>query len=305
MLAEVKGIGCCLAELGGRVAEIGNTVTELRASQDDEGVVSVLSPTGKAYEAAAKAQLGGWLSDICRLGVVEGSRLGVAASDPASGGWEWDYRVHVRVSPDPPPTVTRDFIVYGGETYVPPPLPSTSRTLSPGKPLDADYLACVEITRRSPWPRDYVDEHRRQRDGLLKRLNLRLGYLLQRANEARPQHVASYGRITDVVALVGVVGEDDCYESVVDILSSDRCEHGHLKQMFLARRFVFFKSTFTQHVLTRSVSSPSATHPAAASPVDAVGTARGTGDSSPGNVFDRLTAPRTARGGASAPVSTT
>ena len=49
--------------------------------------------------------------------------------------------------------------------------------------------------------------------------------------------------VLDLVAVVGVVGEDRCQQSAEATLSKADCPHVNLRKLFLERRFVFFHCT--------------------------------------------------------------
>jgi len=107
------------------------------------------------------------------------------------------------------------------------------------KPHLAEYFAVLEYTRFPGWTASWKQlESGQVRKALLPRLEKRLLVCLQRARAAGVDST----RVVDLVAVVGVVGEDRCrcQESVEVALSKVDCPHANLREMFLARRFVFF-----------------------------------------------------------------
>ena len=108
------------------------------------------------------------------------------------------------------------------------------------KPHLAEYFAVLEYTRFPGWTASWKQlESGQVRKALLPRLEKRLLVCLQRARAAGVDST----RVVDLVAVVGVVGEDRCQESVEEALSKADCPHASLREMFLARRFVFFSCT--------------------------------------------------------------
>lgn len=199
-----------------------------------------MSSSGREYEALASAHSDSWLRDHCGLVVVNISRWGVAATDPSSGGMQWDARLAVACARDwAPPQRAASFVVFGGQDYArPAPLPAP-RNMSPMKAVTAEYLAVLEFTRVDNWHETWRSESgRRTRKGLLGRFEQRLAICVQRARAVQPQ--LEVANALDVVALVGVVGEYACQEGVEALLSQSDCPYPELKRMYEARRFVFF-----------------------------------------------------------------
>ena len=101
-----------------------------------------------------------------------------------------------------------------------------------GKPVppSAHYLAIFEVTVARKWT------HSSSKDpGLLERLEQRLAISLDRARSA---HVAGVERISDLVAVVGVVAP----ASYTDSVRSRMCKLSApplLKELMDASRFVF------------------------------------------------------------------
>ena len=228
--------------------------SEMKALQLADGVSSVVSPLGKEYERVVDTRVNDWLHDLCGLRVLPASRRRVAEQDPSSGRVEWDGRFSVSLVHGwmAPPHV-EDFLVYSGGMYMPPPPVTTPRKLSPLKPTaGTEYLAVLEYTRRPNWTREWTDR-RGVHKSLIQRLEERLSICVRRAIDAGMETSATVG---DIVALVGIVGEDDCQESFEALMSDASCPHELLKLLFNARRVVFFRCSFTQHTTTASVSSP-------------------------------------------------
>ncbi len=129
--------------------------------------------------------------------------------------------------------------MYGGGNYCIPAVTSL-RTLShtkTGQPPDAQYFAVLEYTSSFEWTHDWTQaDTGKRRKALPPRLNTRLAICLQRAKDAGN----ACSSVLDAVALVGVVGVDDCQESVEALLASPSCPWTLLKEMYDARRFVFF-----------------------------------------------------------------
>ena len=213
-------------------------VEALRRLQEADDLKSWASPTGKQYEEYVDSKIDAWLADECGLEVLGDSRRSIPKSDDASGGFQWDARFSVTCSSswEQPPSSSLLF-AYGGRYSRPSPV--ARRRLSPLKPLLAEYFTVLEYTRFPGWTRTWTADSAHVRKSLLPRLEERLLRCIQRAQAAG---VTSTG-ICDLVALVGVVGEDACKESVEELLSDAKCVYINLRQLFLAHRFVFFQCT--------------------------------------------------------------
>lgn len=62
--------------------------------------------------------------------------------------------------------------------------------------------------------------------------------------------------VLDIIALVGIVGEDDCQESFEALMSDPSCPQPLLRLLFTVHRVVFFRCSYTQSITTANVSSP-------------------------------------------------
>ncbi len=215
-------------------------VQTIRQEQAADDAATWLSPRGKEYERIVDTRIDDWLLSYCGLRVVPSSRRGIPHSDPAAGGQQWDARFSVTVVTSwIPPPAAEGFRVYGGGDYgIPTDIPL--RALSPSKvaqPPDAQYFAVLEYTSFSEWTHDWTQaDTQKKRKALPPRLNTRLAICLQRAKDAGN----ACSSVLDAVALVGVVGVDDCQESVEALLASPSCPWTLLKEMYDANRFVFF-----------------------------------------------------------------
>jgi len=241
--AGVAGLRADVAVVSADVTGVSADVSAMKQAQDAADAATFVSPTGKQYEELACLRLDGWLRGQCGLLVAEGSRRGIPMADPASCGFQWDARLSVtcdRAQADPTFPASASFLVYGGVAYERPPALPALRNLSPLKPVHAEYYAVVEFTRWGEWTEDWrTEDGKKRRKTLLGRLNTRVTVCLQRAQNAVPTVVAA--SVLDVVALAGVVGEHDCREAVEHALSREEsCAFPALRELFRARRFVFF-----------------------------------------------------------------
>jgi hypothetical protein len=244
-------------------AELAAVVArELKTVLGGDGASSVVSPSGKAYERIIDPRVDDWLRDLCGLHVRPGSRRRVPKDDVASGGFEWDSRFSVSLVREwvAPPFV-EDFYVYGGGPYTPPPV-IQPRKLSPAKPVaGAEYIAVMEYTRRPGWTHPWTDHKGVEHKALVQRLEERLAVCVRRAIDAGVRKKAKVG---DVVALVGIVGEDDCQSSFEDLMSTRDCPQPLLQVLFKARRVVFFHCALKQSVTAETIASPRVSRGAAA-----------------------------------------
>ena len=226
-----------LTALQESVGDVRQEVAELRRAHDADDDVSFVSPTGKQYEAFVDTKVDDWLRDFCGLSIVMNSRRGLASTDLAAGGLQWDARFSV-VCDSSWKAGDRSsfFFVYGGNQYQRPEKLPAPRHLSPTKVAAAEYFAVLEYTRIPGRHEGWRSDTGKTRKALLPRLEQRLAICLQRAGAAGI--VAS--SILDIVAVVGVVGENVCQEAVEAQLSKADCPFANLQAMFTARRFVFF-----------------------------------------------------------------
>ena len=138
---------------------------------------------------------------------------------------QWDFRTPVRLSAVPPsrPAAGRSMVVYPSyPSYVRPNPPPVQRHLTPTKVPsaatlpDADYMAIFEVTTKDKWSQLGRDDL-----SLLWRLEERLVVSLERAKALKVVGAAPLD-ITDVVAVVGVVGVFSCKESVSTLMARRR-----------------------------------------------------------------------------------
>ena len=224
------------AKVDATSGELRTEIEALRLAED----FSFVSPSGKQYVNFVDhfdSKIGAWLAEQCGLKVLAAQR-GLPQSDGASEEMQWDARFSVQCpaewSQEQPPSAL--MYTYGGGQYSRPD-PIQPRQISPTKPLLAEYFAVLEYTRFPGWTSTWKNMDSGQvRKALLPRLETRMLVCIQRAGAAG---VESTG-ILDLVAVVGVVGEDRCQESVEESLSKADCPHVNLRKLFLARRFVFF-----------------------------------------------------------------
>lgn len=126
-----------------------------------------------------------------------------------------------------------------------------------------EFLGVFEYTMVDKWPNvvryssplaEATKPGKPDRGSLLPRLNDRLDWCLKRAQEAsKAEEKPSPSSVGEVVAVVGVVGQFACSESVNTLVASEmgKAAWPHLFEMMERRRFVFF------HLLAgKRVSSP-------------------------------------------------
>ena len=242
--AKVAKVAAGQQELAAGQQELKSDVLAIKSEMSMDDASSWMSPTGAAYEDLVNVRIDQWLYTFCGLRVVPSGRRGIAHTDPAAGGQQWDARFSVQLDATWAPPRAEDankFYVYGGGNYgVPSPLPPL-RTLSPskqGEAPDAHYFSVLEFTSFPEWTDDWKQVRTdKVRKALPLRLETRLAICLNRFKEAGNPASST---VLDAVALVGVVSVSKCQESIESLLSSDACVWPLLKQMFLARRFVFF-----------------------------------------------------------------
>ena len=240
-----------LAYLAGveRAIEKGMTkaMDAFEQRRQDLDTVSFRSPTGKQYEDHVNLYLDDWLSTYLGLEAVADSRRGIASTDPAAEGIQWDARLSVRCVASwaaPPPSDA--FIVYGSMGFGRPDATVADRKLSPLRPtVRAQYLASLEFTRFPDWTSNVVftsmTGKQVERHSLLTRIERRLNILRLRFKEVS----GVLADVLDLVAVVGVVGEYHCRHAVEDFLSKPAediavAKVPLLKRMYDASRFVFF-----------------------------------------------------------------
>ena len=224
------------AKVDATSGELRAEIEALRLAQETDDF-SFVSPTGKQYETFVDSKIDAWLADQCGLEVMA-ARRGIPQTDEAALGVQWDARFSVLCPAEweqPPPSAL--MYTYGGGQYARP-ASIPPRRISPTKPL-AEYFAVLEYTRFPGWTATWKSDSGLTRKSLLPRLEERLLRCIQRAGAAGVGDTS----ILNLVAVVGVVGEDRCQESVEAILSKADCPHDNLRKLFLERRFVFFYCT--------------------------------------------------------------
>ena len=228
------------AEIGLR--ELAAEVRNMKAQMEAADAVTFVSPDGNQYEAIIDGKMDSWLAEYCGLRIVEGSQRGVPSTAAGAGGMQWDGRFSVSCTPmwiaQPR---SAQFYVYGNETkYKRPELLRKTRGLSPGKPKNAMYFAVLEYSRWGDWTHNWTSDHKppKVRKALPPRLDARLRKCVERAKAAGLPKTTT---VLDVVAVVGVVSEYDCKESVEALMSKPTKEFEQLKAMYNAGRFVFIR----------------------------------------------------------------
>ena len=241
-----------LAELRAQGTQLGARLDAIQASLQLGDAESFMSPTGKQYEVFVDGLIDDWLMQYCGLRIADESRRGIPASDVAAGNMQWDARFSVtlvRGWVSPPPAELPRFFVYGARgsgAYSPPGQLAALRKLSPTKPsADAEYFAILEYTRFPGWNEEWKGTSSgKARKALLPRLETRLHVAWERVKSAGQScESASCESVLGAVALVGVVGEYACRESVETQLSNPACAWPLLREMYNAGRFVFFHCT--------------------------------------------------------------
>jgi hypothetical protein len=232
------------AKVDATSAKVDATSGELRAEMGalrlalETDDFSFVSPTGKQYETFVDSKIDAWLADQCGLEVMA-ARRGIPQTDEAALGVQWDARFSVLCPAEweqPPPSAL--MYTFGGGQYARP-ASIPPRRISPTKQTLAEYFAVLEYTRFPGWTATWKSDSGLTRKSLLPRLEERLLRCIQRAGAAGVGDTS----ILNLVAVVGVVGEDRCQESVEATLSKADCPHDNLRKLFLERRFVFFYCT--------------------------------------------------------------
>ena len=222
------------AKVDATSGELRAEIEALRLAQETDDF-SFVSPTGKQYETYVDSKIDAWLADQCGLKVMAASR-GIPQTDEAALGVQWDARFSVLCPAEweqPPPSAL--MYTFGGGQYARP-ASIPPRRISPTKPTLAEYFAVLEYTRFPSWTVTWKSDSGLARKSLLLRLEERLLKCIQRAGAAGVDNTS----VLNLVAVVGVVGEDRCQESAEAILSKADCPHVNLRILFLERRFVFF-----------------------------------------------------------------
>lgn len=214
----------------------------LALADDRSFAVSVLSDP--QYEEDARNWLPSQLLQRCGLVVVDK----VLPQRTSLGGLQWDFRAPVLIAQtEPHPNLELgEFEIFpSGTPFYHRPKRVDPRNLTPTKLNSSDdvlpsahYFALFEITTSTKW------SMRSRRSGddtyktMMTRLNERLAKTLDRAKEEG--FVSNDARITDLVAVVGVVAPTSCNDSVSTTMSKGNDVPLLLKEMMDAKRFVVF-----------------------------------------------------------------
>jgi hypothetical protein len=233
-----SGVGGGFDLLASAIAALPVRIVELLS---EDRATTVLSD--EEYEDRARRMLPEVLRQRCGLEVV----ADVDLVRDELGGLEWDFRAPVCVTElAPHSNADASFEVFPKKTHYERPAPVAAREVTPTKfrgrfsPPSAHYLAIFEVTVAQKWTRPSSN-----RPGLLERLERRLFISLERA---RNNHVTGVARISDLVAVVGVVAPVEYSASVRHRMGTDSALP-LLKELMDASRFVFI-------AMPRDVASP-------------------------------------------------
>jgi len=247
-----------LAQQTAAIEQLPRRVAQILAESDDLGInFSVMSDP--QYEEDSRNWLPSQLLQRCGLVVVE--NIDVQRTNLV--GLQWDFCAPVLLArTEPHPNMELDaFEIFpsGTPSYLRPSASVEPRYLTPTKfggaahPPSGQYLALFEFTTADRWSK----RAKRRDDSTFKtmasRLNERLAKSLDRAKEVG--YISSNARITDLVAVIGVVAPTACTASMTFTMTRSDVPL-LLKEMMDARRFVVFvKPKVTQPSSSRS--SPS------------------------------------------------
>jgi hypothetical protein len=282
LLAALAQQNAALAQQTAAMEQLPRRVAQILAESDDLGtIISVISDP--QYEEDSRNWLPSQLLQRCGLVVVE--NIDVQRTNLV--GLQWDFRAPVILArTEPHPNMELDaFEIFpsGTPSYLRPSASVEPRYLTPTKfggaahPPSGQYLALFEFTTADRWSK----RAKRRDDSTFKtmasRLNERLAKSLDRAKDVG--YISSNARITDLVAVIGVVAPTACTASMTFTMTNRSCgSHWRccsyglhssmtftmtrsdvpllLKEMMDARRFVVFvKPKVTQPSSSRS--SPS------------------------------------------------
>ena len=176
----------------------------------------------------------------CGLIIVE--NVDLQRANPV--GLEWDFRSPVVIARTEPNSNTElgvfEVFPSGTPAYIRPPIVSP-RYITPTKfsnsttPFSAQYFALFEFTTSAGW----ANKSKQKFDGTSKtmatRLNERLAKSLDRAKDSGI--ISRDARITDLVAVIGVVAPTACTQSMTFTMSRQEVPL-LLKEMMDANRFV-------------------------------------------------------------------
>jgi hypothetical protein len=250
-----------LAQLTAATELLPRRAAEILAESDDLGtIISLISDP--QYEEDSRNWLPSQLLQRCGLVVVE--NIDVQRTNLV--GLQWDFCAPVIFSQtEPHPNMELDaFEIFpsGTPSYLRPSASVEPRYLTPTKfggaahPPSGQYLALFEFTTADSWSK----RAKRRDDSTFKtmasRLNERLAKSLDRAKEVG--YISSNARITDLVAVIGVVAPTACTASMTFTMTRSDVPL-LLKEMMDARRFVVFvKPKVTQPSSSRSSPLPRA-----------------------------------------------
>ena len=281
LLIDVSETKQTVTETKKEMAETKKHVAELKvaSTEDSPSALTYTSVRGAEYEMAANSYIHNFLSDWCGLKLMSELPSAVAATETDKLNSQWDGRYFLLlVAPWVPRALFEmqrcKHVLYGqhvageGAGYNRPEAiaDASKRQLTPtkergGVSTKCDYLGVFEYTMVDNWSVDTEVVFKSPlrtpsspttssskakptvRKSLLPRLNERLGNALSRAQTAaRDDGARLPARISDVVAVVGVVGQYACKESVNDLLASPagKEQWPFLSEMMERRRFVFF-----------------------------------------------------------------
>jgi hypothetical protein len=240
--APVESGACPREETSLQLRLIDALERNLALADDRSFAVSVLSDP--QYEEDARNWLPSQLLQRCGLVVVDK----VLPQRTSLGGLQWDFRAPVLIAQtEPHPNLELgEFEIFpSGTPFYHRPKRVDPRNLTPTKLNSSDdvlpsahYFALFEITTSTKW------SMRSRRSGddtyktMMTRLNERLAKTLDRAKEEG--FVSNDARITDLVAVVGVVAPSSCNDSVSTTMSKGNDVPLLLKEMMDAKRFVVF-----------------------------------------------------------------
>jgi hypothetical protein len=228
-----------LAQQSAAIEQLPRRIAATLAEADELGATaSVMSDA--QYEEDSRNWLPSQLLLRCGLVVVEN----VAVQRTNFVGLEWDFRAPVvlaRTEPNPNLELgVFEVFPSGTPAYLRPPIVdphylTPTKFSSADHPPSAQYFALFEFTTADKWPKRF----KRLADGTSKtmasRLNERLAKSLDRAKEFRL--IERSARITDLVAVIGVVAPAACTASMSFTMSRSDVPL-LLKEMMDARRFV-------------------------------------------------------------------
>ena len=242
----------------------------LALAEDRSFAISVLSDP--QYEKDARNWLPSQLLQRCGLVVIDKGR----PQRTNLKGLQWGAPVLIAQTEPHPNLKLGEFEIFPSETpFYHRPKRVDPRRIAPTKlnssddiPPSAHYFALFEISSSTVW----AMRLRRKGDDTLKttmtRLNERLAKMLDRAKEE--SFVCNDARITDLVAVVGIVAPTSCKEFVSTTMSNENDVPLLLKEMMDAKRFVVFIKPNIGHshssMSSPSMSSPSMSNPSMSSP---------------------------------------